>query len=261
MLSLPQIKSYYPEQLHGFDRFIIREYLQYKILEIIFETPYQSKLSFLGGTCLRIVYNNNRFSEDLDFDNFKLSMDDFNAITVIVKHELEMLGYDVDMRNVQKGAYHCYIRFPELLYNEGLSDHKEEKILIQLDTESHEFEYKPDQPVLNKFDVFTQINTTPGDILLAQKFFMMINRKRNKGRDFFDIVFLLGLGETPNYDYLMAKIAITNPDDLRSVVLEKCKKLNMEEMAADVKPFIFNPKDEKKILLFPEYIKQATLTT
>jgi predicted nucleotidyltransferase component of viral defense system len=261
MLSLQQIKSYYPEQLQGFDRFIIREYLQYKILEIIFETPYLSKLSFLGGTCLRIVYNNTRFSEDLDFDNFKLSMDDFNSITVIVRQQLEMLGYDVEIRNVQKGAYHCYIRFPELLYNEGLSDHKEEKILIQLDTESHEFEYIPDQPVINKFDVFTQINSTPVDILLAQKFFAVINRKRNKGRDFFDIVFLLGKGNTPNYSYLKAKTGIANPDDLRSVVVEKCRNLSMEEMAADVKPFLFNPKDEKKILLFPRYMEKVKLIT
>jgi predicted nucleotidyltransferase component of viral defense system len=259
MLSLQQIRPYYPEQLKGFDRFIIREYLQYKILEIIFETPLQSKLSFLGGTCLRIVYNNTRFSEDLDFDNFKLSMDDFNAITVIVKQELERLGYDVEIRNVHRGAYHCYIRFPEVLYNEGFSDHKEEKILIQLDTESHEYDYKPDQPVLNKFDVFTQINVTPGDILLAQKFFAVINRKKNKGRDFYDIVFLLGQGILPNYDYLKAKTGIANPDELRSLLLEKCNKLNMEEMAADVKPFLFNPKDEKKILLFPEYIEQARL--
>lgn len=261
MLSLQQIKSYYPEQLQGFDRFIIREYLQYKILEIIFETPYQSKLSFLGGTCLRIVYNNTRFSEDLDFDNFKLSMDDFSAITVIVKQELKRLGYDVEIRNVKKGAYHCYIRFPELLYNEGLSKHKEEKILIHLDTESHEFEYIPNQHLLNKFDVFTQINSTTGDILLAQKFFAVINRNRNKGRDFFDIVFLLGQGQTPNYDYLQAKTSIANPDNLRSVVLEKCRKLNMKEMAKDVKPFLFNPKDEKKVLLFPEYIKQVKLIT
>ena len=260
MLSLQQIKSYYPEQLQGFDRFIIREYLQYKILEIIFETPYQSKLSLLGGTCLRIVYDNTRFSEDLDFDNFELSMDDFKAITAIVRKELEMLGYEVEIRNVHTGAYHCYIRFPELLYNEGLSDHKEEKILIQLDTESHEFDYKPDQPVLNKFDVFTQINSTTGDILLAQKFFAILNRKRNKGRDFFDIVFLLGQGQTPNYNYLTAKTDITNPDDLRSAILEKCKHLKMKEMAKDVKPFLFNPKDEKKILLFPEYIKQVSLT-
>jgi len=261
MLSLEQIKSFYPEQLQAFDRFIIREYLQYKILEIIFETPYQSKISFLGGTCLRIVHNNTRFSEDMDFDNFKLSPDDFNAITVIIQQQLERLGYSVEMRIVQKGAYHCYIRFPELLYNEGLSDHKEEKILIQLDTESHEFDYKPDQPVLNKFDVFTQINTTPGDILLAQKFFAVINRKRNKGRDFFDIVFLLGRGNIPNYDYLNVKTGIGNPYDLRSAVLDRCKKLDMEEMVSDVKPFLFDPKDEKKILLFPDYIQQVTLSS
>ena len=260
MLSLQEIKPYYPEYLQSYDRFIIREYLQYKILEIIFETPYESKLAFLGGTCLRIVYDSNRFSEDLDFDNFNLSMDDFNAITEIVKQELERFGYEVEMRNVHKGAYHCYIRFPELLYNKGLSNHKEEKILIQLDTESHDFDYKPDQPVLNKFDVFTQINVTPGDLLLAQKFFAVINRKRNKGRDFFDIVFLLGQGQAPNYDYLKAKIGIANPDDLRSLVLEKCRELDMEEMAADVKPFLFNPKDEKKILLFPKYMEQAKLT-
>jgi predicted nucleotidyltransferase component of viral defense system len=259
MLSLEEIKPYYPENLQRYERFLIREYLQYKILEIIFETPYQSKLSFLGGTCLRIVYNNTRFSEDLDFDNFKLSVDDFNAITVIVKQELELLGYHVEMRNVHKGAYHCYIRFPELLYNEGISNHKKEKILIQLDTESHEYDYIPDQPVLNKFDVFTQINATPGDILLAQKFFAVINRKKNKGRDFFDIVFLLGRGITTNYDYLEAKTGITNPDALRSVVLKKCNKIDMKEMAADVKPFLFDPKDEKKIILFPEYLKQARL--
>jgi len=256
MLSLQQIKLYYPEYLQKFNRFIIREYLQYKILEIIFNTSYAGKFSFLGGTCLRIVHNNNRFSEDIDFDNFNLTMDDFSALTKIVKSELEKLGYFVEMRNIKKGAYHCYIRFPELLYKEGLSNYKEEKILIQLDTESHEFNYKPAQHILNKFDVFTSINVTPGELLLAQKFYAVLNRKRNKGRDFFDIVFLISLGYTPNYEYLSAKIGITNPKDLKSRILEKCEKLNMNEMAADVKPFLFNNSDEKKIILFPQYIKQ-----
>lgn len=259
MLSLEELKPFYPESLHNFERFIIREYLQYKILELIFESSYESKLAFLGGTCLRIVYNNSRFSEDLDFDNFNLSMNDFNEITQQVKTGLERLGYEVDLRNVLKGAYHCYIRFPELLYNEGLTKHKEERILIRLDTEPHNFHYKPDQPVLNKFDVFTQINSTPKDILLAQKFYAVINRKRNKGRDFFDIVFLLGLGEIPNYEYLSLKLGIDSSNELRQKIIEKCNKINMKEMAQDVSPFLFNKKDEKKILLFPDFIKQAKL--
>ena len=259
MLNLKELKPYYPESLHDYERFIIREYLQYKILEIVFESPFENKLAFLGGTCLRIVHNNNRFSEDLDFDNFDLSLDDFNGITSIIKTELERLGYEVEMRNVKKGAYHCYVRFPEILFNEGLTQHKEEKILIRLDTEAHGFNYKPEQPLLNKFDVFTQINATPKDILLAQKFYAVVNRKRNKGRDFFDIVFLLSQGQTPNYEYLFAKLGIDSPEMLRQKIIQKCAQLDMNEMAQDVRPFLFNKKDEKKILLFSKYMEQVKL--
>jgi predicted nucleotidyltransferase component of viral defense system len=74
MLGLSEIAKHYPENLRGYQRFIIREYLQYKILQIVFDnTIYANKLCFLGGTCLRLVHGNTRFSEDLDFDNFKLS--------------------------------------------------------------------------------------------------------------------------------------------------------------------------------------------
>ena len=69
MLSLQEIEKYYPEKLKKFKRNILREYLQYKILQIIFNSEYANKLSFLGGTALKIIYDNSRFSEDLDFDN------------------------------------------------------------------------------------------------------------------------------------------------------------------------------------------------
>ena len=69
MLNIREIEKYYPAHLHSFKRFMLREYLQYKILEIIFDGPYADRLIFLGGTCLRIVHGNQRFSEDLDFDN------------------------------------------------------------------------------------------------------------------------------------------------------------------------------------------------
>ena len=260
MLNLEELKPYYPEYLHDFERFIIREYLQYKILEIVFESPYENKLAFLGGTCLRIVHNSNRFSEDLDFDNFNMTSEDFNGITKVVKTELERLGYEVEMRNVKKGAYHCYIRFPEILYKEGLTNHREEKILIRLDSEAHEFGYKPDQLLLNKFDVFTLINTTPKDIILAQKLFAVINRKRNKGRDFFDIIFMLGKGQLPNYEYLNVKLGINTPDELKQRIINKCAELDMKEMAIEVRPFLLDKKDEKKVLLFPKYMEQVKLT-
>ena len=36
MLELSQIKKFYPETLQGFERLIIREYLQYQILQLIY---------------------------------------------------------------------------------------------------------------------------------------------------------------------------------------------------------------------------------
>jgi len=260
MLSITEIEKYYPDHLKGFKRFIIREYLQYKILQVVFDnSTYANKLCFLGGTCLRLVHENTRFSEDLDFDNFNLSEQDFESISSVISKDLEKEGYEIEIRNTFKGAFHCYVRFPELLFKEGLSGHKEEKILIQLDTEPQHFDFEPERHILNKFDVFTEILTTPQDILLAQKFYAILNRKRAKGRDFFDVVFLLGKGIKPNYDYLKLKKDIDSSDPLKEAVLTQCQSLDMTEMAKDVAPFLFQPKDEKKVRLFVEYLRQVGL--
>ncbi len=259
MQILSEIENNYPENLRGFKRFILREYLQHKLLQIIFESEYANKLCFLGDTCLRIVHGNKRFSEDLDFDNFNIGEDAFEKVSLVLKKQLELEGYEVDMKTVYKGAYHCYIRFPEILYREGLSGHREEKILIQLDTEPQHFDFVPEKYILNRFDVFTQIFITPLEILLAQKFYTVCNRARNKGRDFFDIVFLLSLVSKPNYDYLKLKLDVSNADQLKEKILDRCNQIDMEEMARDVVPFLFDTKDLKKIILFPELIIQAKL--
>lgn len=259
MLSLHEIKAFYPNDLQGYERFILREYLQHVILEIVFESEYANKLAFLGGTCLRVVYGNQRFSEDLDFDHFSLTGKDFSLLSKQIQTKLNQQGFDTEMREVHKGAFHCYIKFPGILFASGLSGHREERILIQLDSEAHGFGYEPDQIFLNRFGIFTQVHTTPKDILLAQKFYAVLNRKRNKGRDFLDIVFLLGMNVRPNYDYLKLKVDIENADVLRTSVLQHCDSLNMEAMAKDVAPFLFHKNHQKKVQLFPEFIAQAAL--
>ena len=259
MLTLSEIEKNYPENLRGFKRFILREYLQHKLLQILFDSEYANELCFLGGTCLRIVHGNTRFSEDLDFDNFTIAEDTFAKVSGVLKKQLEQEGYDVEMKTVLKGAYHCYIRFPEILYKEGLSSHREEKILIQLDTEPQHFDFVPEKYILNRFDVFTQIFITPLNLLLAQKFYAVCNRERNKGRDFFDIAFLLSLIDRPDYNYLEFKMGVCNEKQLKERIFEKCKSVSMAEMAKDVQPFLFNTRDIQKVLLFPELIKQAKL--
>ncbi len=260
MLSVVELLPYFDKSLHGFREFILREYLQCKILQIIFNLHEPAwKLAFLGGTCLRIVHGNARFSENIDFDNLALTERDFEDLAQIIQKELAREGYDVEMKTVMKGAFHCYIRFPGLLFHESLSSHYEQKILIQLDTEPQHFPFTPQFFILNRFDVFTEIPVTPAEILLAQKFFAVVNRKRSKGRDFFDILFLLSRNYKPNYDYLNTKLGIRTPQALKEAVLATCAKVDMVAMARDVAPFLFKAGDSKKVESFEAFIRQVEL--
>ncbi len=258
MMQLSEIQKAYPANFHGQGAFLLREYLQYKILELVFTSPFAEKFAFLGGTCLRIVHDNQRFSEDLDFDNFDLSEADFEAVAQFVQEGLEREGYRIEMRNIVRGAYHCYIRFPGLLFDTGLSGHREARILINLDTEPQHFAFKPENYFLNRFDVFASIRCTPLDLLLSQKICAITGRKQPKGRDFFDTVFLLGRTR-PNYDFLKQKLGLETPEALRSHLVSVCEKLDFPALADDVQSFLFNPADVKRVLLFPEYIASAAL--
>lgn len=258
MMSLAEIRQSYPAELHSKSEFLLREYLQCKILELLFESRFASKFAFLGGTCLRIVHNNQRFSEDLDFDNFNLSESDFEAVSEVILTGLERQGYRAEIRNVFRGAFHCYIRFPRLLFETGLSGHQEARILINLDTEPQGFPFEPNLFYLNRFDVFTGIRTTPLDLLLSQKILAITHRRQPKGRDFFDAVFLLGKTQS-NYPFLQARLQISTADELKAHLLAVCEKLDFQALATDVQPFLFNPADVRRVLAFPQIIRAAVL--
>jgi predicted nucleotidyltransferase component of viral defense system len=259
MLSLQTIKEYYPKELWAFERFMVREYLQYKILEIIFDGTLARHFSFMGGTALRIIYGNNRFSEDLDFDNLSVSEKDFETLTGEIKRKLTLQGFEVEVKSIFKNAFHCHVRFINLLNELGLGGNPDEKIFIRLDTEPQYFDYKQKWKIINKFDVFTEVAVVPQDILLAQKFYAILNRPRNKGRDFYDVVFLLGKNVKPNFKYLQQKSGIKNQSDLMKKMKEKLSTINLKDMAKDVSPFLFYSNEVKKVLLFDKYISAIEL--
>jgi predicted nucleotidyltransferase component of viral defense system len=255
MLNIKEIESYYPENLWAFKRSLMREYLQYKIMEIIFGSKQSECLSFLGGTAIRMLHGNKRFSEDLDFDNFGLKENEFENLATGIRKILKMEGYNAEIKNVFKNAYHCHVRIPGLLFDSGLSGHKEEKILIQIDTEPQHFDYLPDNLIINKFDVFCRIRVTPPDILLSQKIVAIFNRKRKMGRDFYDTLFLFGKVR-PNFDFLRQKIGVQDMAELKERLLSLCKAIDFAALARDVEPFLFSAIDAKKVLAFPDYINQ-----
>lgn len=256
MLDFKQVQSQYPDRFHVFGKALLREFLQYKILQAIFESKMADKLAFLGGTALRIVHGNNRFSEDIDLDNFGLNRQEFEELIKGVKRFLELEGFVVKVRIVSKRVYRCYIKFPDLLYKQKISPYREEKILIQIDTIGQGFEYKPEIKILNKFDVFTEIRVTPVDVLLSQKIYTAVSRNRVKGRDFYDISFLLGLTK-PNYKFLSEKMGIKKSDELKKEFLLLVKDYDFKKMSMDVRPFLISETQVKRVESFVDWWKQV----
>ncbi|MCX5667112.1 MAG: nucleotidyl transferase AbiEii/AbiGii toxin family protein [Candidatus Omnitrophica bacterium] len=254
MLELKQIESFFPEQLRHFKRNLLREYLHYKILEAVFAGRYGQKLVFMGGTAIHIVHGLPRFSEDLDFDNRGLTKDDFSALTQGVAKKLALEGYVIQAGTSFKRAFSADIKVMGVLFDEGLSGHKDENILIKLDAEPQNFKYSAEHVFINKFDVFTNISVVPVDILLAQKFYAILARKRAMGRDFYDALFLAGKAKA-DFAYLKERAGIENKEMLKSALLERSAKFDFKLLSRDVEQFVFSPEDAKKVLLFIEYVR------
>ncbi len=255
---MKEIQKWYPETLQTMKSQMLREYLQYEILKIIFSSKFGHKYTFLGGTCLRIAYNTQRFSEDLDFDNLGLEQAEFEATAAIVKQQLELLGYEVYLKFAYKGAYHCNIRFPALLYQYGLSGHKEARLLIKLDTEKQHFDYEREMYDLNKFGVRADIRITPLSLLASQKIAAVLGRKRPKGRDFYDLRFILAQTR-PNYAYLQQRFGVSTPEGLRELVRNRIATFDFTLLAKDVAPFLLRREDITGVREFAGYWEGVVL--
>lgn len=256
MLSLEQIQQQYPEHLRAHTKSMLREYLQYIILNSIFESAAGRKMVLMGGTALRTVHGGNRFSEDLDFDNYNLTAKEFDQLGVLIRKDLDLLGLTAEVDLKTRTAFRLKIRIPQLLYDVGLSNLPEQKIMIQVDTEPQGYEYTPDKPIINKFGILTKIFSVPPNILLSQKIFAAVKRKRAKGRDFYDIVFLRSLGVKPDFGYTKLKLNIADMPSLKDYVLQKINNYDFKSLASEVEPFLFDPRQSKKVSLFREYVIQ-----
>lgn len=255
MIELKELERHYSAKERHFKRNILREYLQYKVLEVIYCSDYKNSLFFMGGTALRIVYGNDRFSEDLDFDNKGVSRENFVSLSDEIKRGLELEGYDVEMEIKTDDVYRCNLKFRGIYESYGLSGHSEETLILRIDTEPQNYDYEPEKSILNRFDVFVRINNVSPELLLAQKITAIFKRPRTMGRDFFDAIFLFGK-TSPDMDYLRDKLNISNSDELKKELLEKCSGLNFEKLAKNAEPFIINKNALNRILHFEEFVSE-----
>lgn len=232
---------------------ILREFLQVKILEKIYQQKNSRFLYFVGGTSLRILRGLDRFSEDLDFDFFNLSFKDIENIydNVVLSFKRENIKV-IEYKNLDKKPIEFELRFPEILYELGLSNYKDQNLVIKLDFDNYWQGLIKEIILLDRFDVNEKIITINKDQLLVLKIFAYLNRKQTLARDMYDIVWLIKNEAKIDWNFL--KINKIN-NDMKNRVFEKFKKeknkINL--LKKNLEPLLINNNSVNQLDYFQYY--------
>ncbi|MCH7657696.1 MAG: nucleotidyl transferase AbiEii/AbiGii toxin family protein [Bacteroidetes bacterium] len=277
MIDFNVIQNSYNENIRQpkFKQAMLKEYFQYKILDIINNSKWSDSLVFLGGSNLRIVHDFRRFSDDLDFD-LKGDYDetDHENMCRYVCNQLAKEGIEVEIDHEKKikkdhhRAYTRYINFSKMLKIQGIHNDPRKKIFVKLDAQAHNygnFSYTPEDRIINRFGVFTSVKTTPIDVILSMKYCSILERA--KGRDFYDVTELVNLTK-PNDDYLINRFKhgklkedYYGPIHLKERIIKKIEKMEIkdwEEKTKEIERYIFNPAESSKILHFKNWIMDSS---
>jgi predicted nucleotidyltransferase component of viral defense system len=261
MIQIEQIRNYFPAQIRDnstFDKHVLKEYLQLMILDYLSSTPYTRKMTFIGGTNLRFVKGIDRFSEDLDFDCKDLSKGEFIEMTNGVIQFLERSGLRVETRdrdNLKLTAFRRNIHFPELLFDLGLSGHKEERFLIKVESQDQGIIYEPVITNIKGCGFFFPFPVPSDSVLCSMKIAAML--ARSKGRDFYDLMFLLAQAK-PDYDFLSKRCGVHNLQEFKQATVEVLKTVDLKKKQMDFEHLLFNKQNSEKILRFGDFVDLLT---
>lgn len=243
---------------------VIKEVLQEVILAGLAKTDFFTYAAFYGGTALRLFYDMERFSEDLDFSllvpdpNFTLEKY-FPSITSALKS----LGFDF------KVAVKDKTKLSNIL-SAFVKGNTQETILSIFPHTSRNF---PHNDVINiKFEI--DLNPPPfahteikyrllpfpyavriydKSSLFAGKVHAVIARSwrnRVKGRDLYDFIYYLSLGTKLNLKHLTARLHQTNTiplhtsltrESLISLLTKRFETIDFTSAKLDVLKFINDP--------------------
>ena len=214
---------------------IMREYLQAYTLRIMHDAGIFRTTAFLGGTALRFLYGLPRFSEDLDFSLKSAHTQPYQFIELLakIKREFSGAGYIVSVSyNDEKTVQSAFIKFEQLLFDAGLSAHKDEKfsIKIEIDTNPPEgADFKTD--IVNKYFPISFLAHDRAS-LLAGKMHALLNRRYTKGRDFFDLGWYLSRWKNLVPNITLLSNALTQTGWTGTMPTEKTWKVFLYDIVA-----------------------------
>lgn len=258
----------------------IKEIIQEIALSGLSQAGFFDNVAFYGGTCLRIFYGLNRFSEDLDFALVKKNPDfELNKYFPALEKTFNSFGLDIRIESKEKETEikSAFLKGNTLLLmfsffpntNDANDFISNQKIKIK-------FEVDTDNPVGGTTEVKYKMLPSPYEVkvfdestLFAGKIHAIICRTYKnhvKGRDYYDYLFYVGKGSKINLQYLENKLKNTGGiiDEKDALTLEMVKKLLAEKFSSvdyesakeDVIRFI---KDDESLKIWKKELFLSTL--
>lgn len=231
----------------------VREFLQILVLKIMSDENVFEGCSFVGGTCLRIVFGIQRFSEDLDFSARNGGVD-LDALEGIFTKRFMQYGIGLELKTDTSQIVQVMdLRYPRLLYDLGLSPLKDQKLRIKWDLDTRppagaEYTVSP----LMKHGMMFAVDHYDLASLFAGKLHACLFRTCIKGRDWYDLLWFLARGVNPNLVLLNHAALQTqgqnfdfDMDGLRRALLKKIDAMDLRKVADDVERFLNDPSEVK----------------
>ena len=239
----------------------LREIMQEIALAGLQRAGFFEKAAFYGGTALRIFYDLDRFSEDLDFSllepDEKFSLEPY--FEAVVK-EFEALGISVSIQekkksttsNVESAFLKSGTVWKELVLEDvvpqmGVGVLPNVKIKIEVDRKPPLGFETEEKLLLRPFSFYVKCFKMPS--LFAGKMHALLFRKwikRVKGRDWYDLEWYIKKGTPLDLDHFLLRAQDTgdwkgetiNGAQVIQLLEEKIKSVNFASVKEDVIRFI-----------------------
>jgi hypothetical protein len=230
-------------------RNVVREYLQARILGVLQHEGAMIPLAFHGGTALRFLYSSARYSEDLDLAlEGKRELYGFRGYLLAIQAEFTVEGYEVSVRvSDQKTVNSAFVRFSGLLYELGLSPHRDEKLAVKLEVDTNPPAGARLTTTVVRRHVMLQFQHHDRASLLAGKLHAILQRPYVKGRDVYDLLWFLSDPTWPLPNLVMLNNALQQTgwrgaplteETWRPAVRARLHGAEWSQVVADVRPFL-----------------------
>jgi len=239
----------------------LREIMQEVALAGLYRGSFFEKAAFYGGTCLRIFYDLDRFSEDLDFSLLHPDADfSLDKYLDAIRNEFEALGMHVSIKEKRKSKdTHVDSAFlkSETIWRElvlesiipqnAVEEYANVKIKIEVDTMPPGQFQTEEKLLLRPFSFYVKCFSLPD--LFAGKMHALLFRKWKtnvKGRDWYDFEWYVKKRIVLNLDHFTVRAQDSGDipkekltrDEFKKLLTARIKAVDIEKVKSDAMRFI-----------------------